>query len=288
MSDYLTNYDKTPQNIICGEIKKISITYCKFEIYNGDLNHPMHKYWFLLKNVKIIEQKEDYIKIAIANNDCFFTNYINALDEIIHKMICEMWESEYEKTKSLVTNKYSPITLKLNSFMKCSKYDEDNNRIENLTNYSNKTYSILIELSDIMIGDSKYWCDYTVKQLKINKSNEKSIFELLEESKIVTPPQMIQPIIPIVQHTHTHTQHIERKNTPKKPKLDEKPCFELSVNVLNDQINKMKIKKMQKEEEHMRVKIGNMLNEVKTFKHKNKKDSEKFKAIVASIENKSM
>lgn len=299
MVDYLTDYEHSlPNNIICGPAQQISIMYSKINIYNGDNNHPLQRYWFLLKNVKIIEYNNNYVKIALSNSipDKKFIEYINNLDNGIHKMICDLLKLNLCKQISYSNDKYSPISLTLNKFFECIMFDENNRKITKLTKdkYINHTLSILIELSDIIVGDDKYWINYTAKQLKVNKSicNQKSIFELITESTtktIIDPspplpaPQLAQNRVPPVPPAHNHIPTQNYVNIGKKNVGAPVRKFIISINDLQDQINKMRNSKLHKEEEKMRTQVENMKKEIIQFKNNQEVVSDKYKSIVESL-----
>lgn len=317
MADYLTNYEHSlPNNIICGPIQPISIIYYKLNIYNGENNHPLQKFWFLLKDVKITEYNNNYIKIALSNSpsDKKFIEYINNLDDNIHKMICDLFKINFCKQISYISDKYSPILFILNNFSECILFDQNCQKIMKFTNeHINHTLSILVELSDIIIGDDKYWINYTPKQLKINKSicDQKSIFEIITEehntvSKHIINPQLVSNIIPIniippipsttpnqkqkninIDHNDIKNYEITTDIPITAPVHKEIPVkkFVISVNDLKNQINKMRNKKLQKEEEKMNILVDNMKKEITQFKNNQQIISDKYKLMVESINN---
>lgn len=323
MSDHLTNYESPlPNNIICGTPQKISVMYSEINIYNGNSNHPLQKYWFILKSVKIVEySRENNITIALSNSDSDknFIKYIDKLDNDIYDMVCELWDEKFDKKNSYSNKKYSPVLLNLNDFSNCVIFNEKNKRIKELiaNDYQKYTVSILIELSNIMIGDSQYWIKYSAKQLKLNSIvlNNKSIFDLITEesdtTNIQSTNQMIIPLPPPlpfllnnnnnnhnistnntvntntnnnINTTNTTTTNINNASRDGNNVIKSKLKFVVSVNDLKDQINKIRNKKsFRDEEESMRIQIKNMENEMEQFKNNQKITSEKYKAIVESI-----
>lgn len=304
MIDYLTNYEYSlPNNIIHGPLQNISITYSKINVYNGDGNNPLQKFWFLLKNIKIVEYTEKYIKIALSNSesDKKFVQYIDQLDFKIHQMICDISGIEVDKRISYSNDKYSPVLFHLNNIANCVVFDE-NNKITQLTksNICDYTMSVLIELSDIMIGDNDYWVNYTVKQLKLNPTIDchKSIFELIDESdankKILNihnipnvpnlpPPIPPEPfIVPSFQQNRPDNKS-QINSGYKKNEDNQRSRIIISVDDLKNQIKKMQNKKLLKEEENMKYRLEDYRKEIEQFKDNQKFVSDKYKSIVETI-----
>jgi len=290
--EYLTNYETcTPDNLIYGSLQKISVVYSKMDIYNADNENPLQKYWFLLKNVKVIEFNDNSMKIALSNSlsNKKFIDYIKKLDKCVHGMISELFDHKYELQSSYYIKKYQPIifTLKCGS---CQIYDENNNLCEELkdlkTKIRDRHCSILIELTDLMFCDDSYWINYSAKQLKINNNpfQNKSIFEMIDTSQYVTsvppappapPLSPTQSSIPIAPSSPSIPLNRSIATTEQKNPVK----FIISVNDLKEQINKMR-KKPKENDIDSKMKV--IRDEIKTFNINNKAISKRYKEISAS------
>jgi hypothetical protein len=337
MLDSLVDYESSlPNKIICGNTRNISIMYSIINVYNGDNHNPLQKYWFILDNVKVVELGGNYIKIALSNSakDRKFIDYINKLDNSIHKMICDIWKINFNKQVSYASGKYSPVILTLNDLSRCTTFGE-NNEMEYLDEgeYTDRSLSLLIELTDIMVGDSNYWVNYTVKQLKLNPTfkSDKSIFELIKGSDKIpdsvpdsTPNSALNgalngvpnkvsdresnfnssknlgiiddELIPSAPPLEDNVSHSVPNRAPRVPrtiphticnniKIDESevPKFIVSMDDLKSQINKMRSKKLLKDEEFMRAQIESMQEEILKFKRNHNIVSDRYKSIAESI-----
>lgn len=313
--EYLTKYEEnTPDNIVCGDVQKVSIIYSKLNIFNADTQYPLQKFWFLLRNIKIVKQCGTQIEIALSNSNNKFINYLDKLDDAIHKMMCDKFQINFKKYKSHIHEKYSPIILSLNS-MTCVVFDENNDVIKynfgTIAYESHVTLSILVELTDIIIGEDDYWINYTAKQLKFNSTfstTKKSIFSVVDDqisNEDIEKPEFLPrlknidpnlsptnaiipdapPLTPIIfgkgGKINSNKKNKINRNNIKKSDTSTTP-FVVSVNDLTDQINKMRNKKQIKEEELMDNQIEKMMNEIKQFRDKQKIINDTYEAIQLS------
>ncbi|AYV83553.1 MAG: hypothetical protein Hyperionvirus8_37 [Hyperionvirus sp.] len=289
--EYLTNYeDRSPENIVCSDILNVTILYSKIHIFNGDTQYPLQKFWFLLPNIKIIKQTRTQIEIALPNTNNKFIDYLDKLDAAVHQMMCDKFKFNFKKYISHRHEKYAPIILSLDS-MTSVFFDENNEIIKNnfstIKYESHVTLSILIELSDIIIGENDYWINYTAKQLKFNSTfstTKKSIFSVVDdqisnEDSIECLDTNISPKgIPDAPPLTPMVFGKKSSNGKSKAKKLVAP-FVVSVDDLTDQINKMRNKKQQKDEEQMDNQIEKMMNEIKQFRDKQKKITDTYEAI---------
>lgn len=197
MLDRLTNYiNNEPNNITCSDLIPLSITYNKVYFYNSDVEQPLQKYWFYLKNVKVIEKNSKSLKIVLSNSkeDKKFIEYIDKLDIEIYNFLQKKYVlNDKNMKKSYDTKDFHPNIFTLDC-TNITIHDEDN--VKNKNKYKNKnkncfnydymdgyTISIIIELSDIIINDSEYWINYSIRQMKIKKDiiND-SIFDMIESN----------------------------------------------------------------------------------------------------------
>lgn len=212
MLDRLTDYMVgLPKNITCSDSIPISVTYSKIYFYNSDVDHPLQKYWFYLKNVKIIDKNPKSIKIVLSNSksDKKFIEYIDKLDTEIFKILQTKNQSYNNIKKSYSAKEFHPHILALNA-EKATIFDADlaqenknnvrqysingYNTIDSTKMYRTKpldydymnefTVSVLIELSDIIMNESDYWINYSVKQMKIKKDPVNySIFDVMDAAE---------------------------------------------------------------------------------------------------------
>ncbi|AYV76474.1 MAG: hypothetical protein Terrestrivirus7_27 [Terrestrivirus sp.] len=338
MLDRLTDYAiGSPKNITCSDSIPISVTYSKIYFYNSDVDHPLQKYWFYLKNVKIIEKNPKSIKIVLSNSksDKKFIEYIDKLDAHIFRILQMRNQSHKNIKKSYSEKEFHPPIFVLNT-EKATIFDADlmqenkNNMMQYLVNRDNNvdstkiyrpntldydcmnefTVSIIIELSDIIMNDTDYWVNYSVKQMKIKKNPiTSSIFDIIDAAEKDHNYQInenydinnITNHVSNHNHISNHTNHITANthginqqnhlNKPKKqphlPNLTNQPLnnsqidyrFLITADDLKSQLKKIGEKKT---ENFMQEKMDIVLKEMEAFKQKKQQmsdDIEKFNYV---------
>ena len=305
MAEYLTDVHTSPNNILCGPTQKISVLYSRINVYNADVEAPLQKYWFLLGRVKIVERGHNNFRIALGNaeSDAKFLQYLDRLDDRLHGVLEEVLETPLEKQVSYSRKVYSPITLFLGDH-NCVVFDENNERIIVDPAWRRRekesTFSILVELSDVTIGDGSYWINYSARQLRRNAD--------LDLTKCLVPSGGVRrggracgergergerggvasvPTAPGVPGIPAPS------NVPNAPKMDaddaertgsEAP-FKVSVNDLKDQILKMRTKRERilRDEEMMDTRVKTMVEDIKKFKRDGRIIDDRYKNLVASV-----
>lgn len=242
MHNRITNHQKindTSEHISCSDIHQISPTYNKTCIYNLDVNHPLQKFWFFLKEVKIIGKKQKSIDIVLSNSisDKKFIEYINNLDDKINKIINKKKKhnTNFSVKKSYSVKELFPYIFNFN-IINAQFFDESNKSIQysEINFCENTTGSILIELSDILISDDEYWINYSIKQMKIKKHIfTESIFDMLDDihnSPILNDHNTIK-----ISHPFDITHKSYQKNIPSPPPA---PKFTKDENSLRESMDK--------------------------------------------------
>ena len=184
----LTNHqiiNESDDHISCSDPHQISVTFSKIYIYNLDVNCPLQKFWFFLKETKIIEKKLKSVDVVLSNSrsDKKFIEYIDNLDEKIYRILNKKFNLTVGIKKSYFKKDFFPH--RFNFSINCAQiFDDYNKPLEyNSIKFTDDiTESILVELSDILISENDYWINYSIKQMKIKKDvfNE-PIFDLLSD-----------------------------------------------------------------------------------------------------------
>lgn len=293
MSHRLANYKELIKNISYSDLLPVSITFSKLNVYNSDISFPLQKFWFYLKQTKIIKSNNTSIQIVLSNSedDKKFLEYIDNLDKLIYDYVKTIHENvkNLEQKKSYTKKQHLNIFLlnvnKKNTFID-HDYIDNNNYIQN----EDDTVSVLIELSHITINEDSYWINYSCKQMKVIKNNI-NIDELDNDNgthstnfplnQMTTPTSI--PIPPIIPNLSKNT--IIHNPIQTIPKQEIRRNFSISLNDLNNQIKKIADKKINRINENINIqedmqnKMSAIFDEMKQFKIKKQQLDDKFNEI---------
>ena len=212
----ITNIDKE-HNISYDDINKIGSGFLKLNIYNPDIFIPMHKFWFYIDNVKIINNKDNNIEIALSEkNNGSFINYINKMENDIQVYINNYISRKSKLRKSVeLSIKFFPI-IKCKIIESSILYDENDNIINDVK--SNDIINLFFELDDVTINKNNFTCWITFNALQIKKNKlfdiRKSLFCKSHSVPIIPPPPL-----PLLNQSNNESNN---QNNPIKPVIQHK------------------------------------------------------------------
>lgn len=187
INDLLTNINSTKYNIIFDRPKTFAISYFKIAVYNGDINHPLQKYWFFIPKAKIIEKTKSNIIIALSKNedDSKLVNYIEELENKLFQNTKENLSKSIRKIKNSfsINNNYPPvIKLDISDDIAIFNYNEEEINQDDLE--VNNLISVYLELENIIASLDETWIVWRILQIKKLHSIDfkKSFFKVLPQS----------------------------------------------------------------------------------------------------------
>lgn len=194
-NDYITDLDKfTTDNIDYEQYKGDKVYY---NIYNNSIKEPLHNFWFLIRNVKIISTNNKYIRIAlnIKNND--HNKVINIIKNIIN-FLREKYEHDDILYPWIESDNYPTL---MNIFYEENTViqNENNEKIsrESITELKNSSFSTIIELLYCKNKDNKLSFVFTIKLLQIDLKINLSLCNLnkqqIQQKHISLPILQEQP-----------------------------------------------------------------------------------------------
>ena len=236
MGEYITDISKKLDNIqVCGVNDNTDMLYSKIYIYNPHLDEPLHKFWFHIKNAKIVNNKSAEIVISNNEND---TKVIEYIDSIVDK-IKEHFKQNIIVNTSIEKTENYPSRMHINN-TKTIYFDE--NEIETDSNkfVKGKSITCIIELSELLVNGNELWIKWNLLQVKILNDIDlkKPMFKPQSKPVILSvptpPPIMIDYETPVI---------ITKQNTQSVQQYDNTKRLVLSADLLKEQINKLKKKK---------------------------------------------
>jgi hypothetical protein len=203
ISELITNIENDKKNIIIDTSDKDDSIFNRLNIYNADINQPLHKFWFYIDNVKIMSKSKSQFKIIFSSSELHkkLVNYITDLDNKILEIIKKRHNVKTIKP-SIETTEHLPSQINLR-FDSVAIFDEDENNIlpDNLKLGS--SISMYFELNECVLNNKSAWLNWSALQVKVNKKIDfsKSFFNFTQmvEPKIVKPTIILPPPAPIMQ-----------------------------------------------------------------------------------------
>ena len=194
LNDYLVDYEKCTviNNIEYSSIENVNPFLKKIKFYNPDVTEPLHKFWFYIKNAKLIKKSSMTLHIALSNKETKLIECMNSLDEKISEILHKKNEKYNIRPSLTLSPNYPPvITLGVESTSKC--YDTDNNLIDYLGIRNGATVHTFIEFESVTIGSGECTKKWKVLQIKENKTLDMSLnfFEIQPRPQI--EPRMFLP-----------------------------------------------------------------------------------------------
>ena len=144
----LTNPNKIEKcKIVYSVPEKISVTYFKLNAYNQEINHPLHKFWFMLENVKIIKKSEHTFTIVFANDSNRFIEYIKRMESDICLYLKEQYDVQTFITSTHTDSIYAPTTMEI-FYAGCTIYNHDKKLIKYNDLFVDASICIFFEMNN--------------------------------------------------------------------------------------------------------------------------------------------
>ncbi|ARF09205.1 hypothetical protein Catovirus_2_154 [Catovirus CTV1] len=285
INELITNINSDKHNIIIGEPKVYAISYYKIGLYNADINHPLHKFWFFIPKAKIIDRTPTHITVALTTSD-YDKKFLEYLNKLQNKVLACFKNSIFDSIKNIKisfnTGKNLPTTVKLDIRNDIPIFDENEEELDSSHLKVNSLISIILELDNIVASTSEAWIVWKVLQIK--KFNcidlKKSLFKMAtsdirihsgssvqQVSQSIPPPPPPPPLPPVFQVPKLSIP--VKKDVPNN-NVQKTSRFEISEVQIIDQINKLKKVKLDKEEkkEQKEPELPYNINELKKVETK--------------------
>jgi hypothetical protein len=217
LNNYLVNYEECPviNNIEYSNIENVNPFVKKIKFYNPDITEPLHKFWFYIKNAKLIKKGSMTLQIALSNKETKLIECMQNLDKKIYDILHKKNEKYNIRPSLIMSANYPPvITLGVDSTSKC--YDTDNNLIDYMGIRNGAILHIFVEFESVTIGSDECIKKWKVLQIKENKPLDMSLnfFEIQSSVQInsrmqlggsipISPPPPPPPPMQLVPAIHS-------------------------------------------------------------------------------------
>ena len=242
----ITDHSKKNTNITCGCMKNIGLTYHEIDIYNDDLQYPLHKYFFLLKNLKIVHRHRSSLKIVLGNTQ-ENTNFVEYVDDLENKIETYLKKNCNDESKTIFPKKtfkkeeYYPYTFEIDTTdMKVytnSSLLDNNNTNSNVFSYIDDVYrnseqivksddvtiSMILEISKVMFDNKNFWFVYSAKIMKIyDNRHDHNIIDFFMRSEMRDGKKMEN--YPIIE-----TVNVQNNNIGEYTKNNDTPIIPMNI-----------------------------------------------------------
>ena len=176
---WLTDYEQDDFGVVVGTMQPYINGYQRVNVYNKNINSPLHKIWLRFPKVKLlsrfsIDNKPSYrVKIAIApmsGKNKKIVQFIEKLEKMIGSEIVKEEQNVTMKPSIKKINNYMAIMdwkiLKKDNKFGFNAFDNNNNQIDVLDIDNRSNVSCYLELSDVWISANEYGFNWTILQIK--------------------------------------------------------------------------------------------------------------------------
>lgn len=287
INDLITNINSGKQNIILDKPKVYAISYYTIDIYNADINHPLHKFWFFIPKAKIIEKTKNYIILALSTNesDTKLVNYVEDLEnKILESFKGSLFESIKKIKNSFNIEENYPPTIKLDIRGDIPIFNDRDEEIDVTNLKNNILVSIILELDNVMASTDEAWIMWKILQIKKldNIDLRKSLFRVASDSKSISYQIPLQQSIPIPpppplpslssitpQIKPIKIENLNKNENSLAKQNNTTTRFSISETEIIDQINRLKKVKLEKlEKENNNKENMYKINELKKVETK--------------------
>ena len=175
----LTDYEKEDFGIVVGTMQPYINGYQRVNVYNKNINSPLHKIWLRFPKVKLlsrfsIDNKQSYrVKIAIApmtGKNKKIVQFIENLEKMVGKEVVKEEENVTMKSSIKKINSYMAImdwkVLKKDKKFGFCAFDHNNKKIDVLDVKNGSNVSCYLELSEVWVSDTEYGFNWNILQIK--------------------------------------------------------------------------------------------------------------------------
>ena len=162
----LVNYDSSPEikNVEVSNIDMANPFVKKIYFYNPLINEPLHKFWFCIKNAKILNVHANRIEIVIASSEEKLVTALKSLDAIVAESLKKL--NIERALPSIITSANYPPRMELNLTSNSVIYDRNSKNGDITLLKKNLKFTAFIEFYSISIANSKVSRTWRVVQLK--------------------------------------------------------------------------------------------------------------------------
>lgn len=217
IDDYLTDLDSPEPNILYDESDNLyGYSYNTFNIYNGAVDHPLHKFWFHIPKAKILDIQNKAITIVMPNNNMKIVNFINNFENYVYEYTKKNRTRSISRYKKSFTIKNNfPPTIILSLSNSSAIFDHNDNDINLELINRNNLISIYFELHSVIVSSDDLFFKWHILQLKEIDTIDikKSFFKKPAVTTHIPPPPPNMPAT-IPSSTITPTFKYEPKSKP--------------------------------------------------------------------------
>jgi len=184
---YVVNYSVNPTitNIEHSDIEYLNIFSKRIVFYNPEVDEPLHKFWYYLPKVKIINMNKNIIRIVFSNKDLII-NSINSLDEKTADIMQTVFGDDQNISPSITIRPNYPPTFDLICDTRTKIFDSSNKQIDASELDNGINLMMYIEFDSVVITSNKFFRKWRVVQMKCLK-NIIDTTENLFEQKLQQP-----------------------------------------------------------------------------------------------------
>ena len=227
IDELLTNIDSNKYNIIFNKPKNYAISYYTIDIFNADINHPLHKFWFFIPRAKVIDKTNKSITLALSNNEDD-TKLVKYIEELENRILKSTKENLFNSIKKIIKSfamkeNYPPtIILDIREDIPIFNYNDEETNINGIEN--NSLISMFIELDNVMASFDQVWILWKILQIKKLDNID------LKKSFFITPrKQNVIPDTPL--YVSVQQSYIQPPQSPRQPFIPIAPPLSLLNNI---------------------------------------------------------
>ena len=88
INNLVVDYNKSTKinNIEYSAIESINTFTKRIKFYNPEVSEPLHKFWYMVGNAKIIKKNQNILSIALSSTDTKLIESIKNLDEKVNNI----------------------------------------------------------------------------------------------------------------------------------------------------------------------------------------------------------
>ncbi len=176
----IVDYTKSTKinNIEHGGLEFVNTFTRKIKFYNPDVNEPMHKFWYLISNAKVVKNNTNMIKIALSSNDTSLMESIKNLDdktcEIIKNINPNLNQHQQVDPSVITFNNFpSMFSVCIDADSKCYDSSNKHTNIKNIKVGSK--IQVFVEFDSIIFGSTECSRRWRVLQLKEEQTIDMNI-----------------------------------------------------------------------------------------------------------------
>lgn len=294
---YVVNYNSNPTitNLEHSDIEYVNMFSKKIVFYNPEVDEPLHKFWYYLPKVKIINTDKNNIRIVFSNKDKIMTS-VNSLDDRVDEITKTIFGCDSIIAKSITIRPNYPPTMDLIYDAKTKLFDQMNRKIDTGELENGMNMMMYIEFDQIFITSNGFFRKWRIIQMKCLKNSISLTENLFEENlnsqqsnglmnlNPIPPPPPLSPSNdhPSFSSKTSNNNFPQPMNETKKDKTVPVEFFAPTKDQLIDMMNRLKKKS------DINTKISNQPNKQKDGLNQIMNELIKKKELMDNDRNKKM